>query len=253
MPFTFAHPLYAAPLKRIAPRMFSLTGLVLGSMSPDFEYFIALEPHQTIGHTATGLLQQALPLSLLLAFMFHCIVKNALIEHLPSCRGWSARAKTLAQAYPWRFDSWRDWLVFAVSVAIGFYSHVFIDGFTHATGAYVQRLSMLQQPLLLELPAYKILQHGLSLIGLSTGLLVVFRLLKRMPAKHSETSAPSARNKLFYWGIVAATTVATVMGKLLVTSSSNVIGIFVVAIISGCVLGVLLASIVVMVKNKYSH
>lgn len=253
MPFTFAHPFYAAPLKRIAPRMFSLTGLMLGSMSPDFEYFIALEPHQTIGHTAAGLLQQALPLSLLLAFLFHCIVKDALIEHLPSWQGWSGRAKTLAQSYSWRFRHWRDWLVFALSVAIGFYSHIFIDGFTHATGIYVQQFPMLLQPLLLDIPVYKMLQHGLSLIGLSAQLLIVFLLLKRTPANYSEPAGPSTRKKLFYWGIVAATAVATVIGKLLITTSTNVIGIFVVASISGCVLGVLIASIIVMVKNKYSH
>ncbi|MCU6713201.1 DUF4184 family protein [Paenibacillus sp. J5C_2022] len=253
MPFTFAHPLYAAPLKRLAPGMFSLTGLVLGSMSPDFEYFIALEPYQRIGHTAAGLLLQALPLSLLLAILFHCIVKNALIAHLPSWQGWRGRARALAHAYPWRFGHWRDWLVFAVSVAIGFYSHVLLDGFTHATGIYVQKFPILQQPVLPELPLYKILQHGLSLIGLSAGLLIIFLLLKRMPANPSEAAGPSARNKLFYWGIVAATAVATVSGKLLITSSANVIGILVVASLSGCVLGVLIASLVVMVKNKYNH
>ncbi|SEP14833.1 DUF4184 family protein [Paenibacillus sp. OV219] len=55
MPFTFAHPAYALPLKFINPRYLSATGLVLGSMAPDFEYFLTLEPHQTIGHSFSGL------------------------------------------------------------------------------------------------------------------------------------------------------------------------------------------------------
>jgi hypothetical protein len=50
LPFTFAHPSSSFPIKCIKPRYFSLVGLILGSMSPDFEYFIALEPYQIIGH-----------------------------------------------------------------------------------------------------------------------------------------------------------------------------------------------------------
>ncbi|OAB48362.1 hypothetical protein PBAT_01615 [Paenibacillus antarcticus] len=98
MPFTFAHPLYAAPLKLLKPKYMSLTGIILGSMAPDFEYFIALEPYQSIGHTTKGFFIQAIPLSILLAFVFHLLIKVPLTRNLPSlfdmdniyglCRDW---------------------------------------------------------------------------------------------------------------------------------------------------------------------
>lgn len=59
MPFTISHAIYAIPIRHIMPKYFSVMGLILGSMSPDFEYFIYLEPYVTIGHSIQGLLFQA--------------------------------------------------------------------------------------------------------------------------------------------------------------------------------------------------
>jgi hypothetical protein len=42
MPFTFAHPAIVLPLKHLPKRWYSLTGLIIGSMTPDFEYFIRM-------------------------------------------------------------------------------------------------------------------------------------------------------------------------------------------------------------------
>ena len=40
MPFTPAHPAIVVPLVRWKPRVFVLSALIVGSMSPDFEYFV---------------------------------------------------------------------------------------------------------------------------------------------------------------------------------------------------------------------
>ena len=40
MPFTFSHPAAVLPLRLLPRHWFSLTGLVIGSMVPDFEYFL---------------------------------------------------------------------------------------------------------------------------------------------------------------------------------------------------------------------
>ncbi|WP_220463965.1 DUF4184 family protein [Adhaeribacter radiodurans] len=39
MPFTFSHPAIVLPLTLLLRKWYSLTGLVIGSLTPDFEYF----------------------------------------------------------------------------------------------------------------------------------------------------------------------------------------------------------------------
>lgn len=243
MPFTFAHPLYAAPLKLAKPGWFSLTGLILGSMSPDFEYFIALEPYQTFGHSGLGLLLQAIPLSLLLAWMFHYVIKIPLADHLPGSLGLSGKTKGLIERHPWRMAKWRDWLVFLVSVVIGFATHVFLDAFTHLHGYFVVRWTLLNE-MLLGYSVYKLLQHGLSLTGLAVfGIMALLWLIRPAPASAGNQGSVSAQAKWMYWSIVALTVVATVACKLLFSASGNYIGMLVVSPISGFWLGLAVASV----------
>ena len=89
MPFTLVHPIAVLPLKRARPRWFSLTGLVIGSMGPDFEYFLRWAAHSTVAHSVTishglpALLFFNLPMVLLLSFLLHDLVKQPLLRHLP--------------------------------------------------------------------------------------------------------------------------------------------------------------------------
>lgn len=244
MPFTFAHPLYAAPLKLVKPGLFSLTGLTLGSMSPDFEYFIALEPYQTIGHSLKGLLFQALPLCVLLALLFHHVVKKPLAEHLPSILGLDGRARRLVRLYPWEMSSGKRWFIFLLSVVIGFFSHLFVDAFTHEHGIVVTKWPLLREEVL-GMPVYKLLQHGLSLLGLLCIAVFVFAVLRRVGAEEpaSDTGGAGYRSKIRYWGMAAAVTVITVCVKLLFSSGGNLIGILVVSPITGFLLGLLVASV----------
>jgi len=243
MPFTFAHPLYAAPLKLAKPGWFSLTGLTLGSMSPDFEYFIALEPYQTFGHSGLGLLLQAIPLSLLFAWVFHHVIKVPLADYLPGSFGLSGKAKGLIRRHPWRMARWRDWLVFLVSVVIGFGTHVFLDAFTHLHGYFVVRWPLLNE-MLLGYPVYKLLQHGLSLTGLAVfGMMALVWLIRPASEAVRNQGSVSAQAKWLYWATVALTVIATVACKLLFSSSGNYIGMLVVSPISGFWLGLAAASV----------
>ena len=83
MPFTFAHPAIVLPLHALQRRCFSLTALVAGSLSPDFEYFLRMQIHSSHIHTLWGLLYFDLPLGLILAFLFHNIVRDPLLDNLP--------------------------------------------------------------------------------------------------------------------------------------------------------------------------
>lgn len=250
MPFTFAHPLYAAPLALLRPQYVSATGLILGSMSPDFEYFIWLEPYQSIGHTTKGLFLQAIPLCIVFAYLFHYIIKQALAENLPGYAQLDRRAQHLIRR--WRLGSVQAWLVFIISVIIGFYSHVLIDGFTHASGLFVGKYHSLQQELF-GIPLFKWLQHSLSMAGLALEAVWLWIMLRRRgspPAIHG--AQLHYKHKIRYWLIVLTTAVVTVLLKLMLTSSTNIIGILVVAFLSGLLLGVLLSSIIYRIGRARS-
>ena len=84
MPFTFSHPAIVLPLTYFPKKWFSLTGLVIGSLTPDFEYFLRMRIKSNYSHTIDGLFWFDLPLGLLLAFIFHDIVRNSLFDNLPT-------------------------------------------------------------------------------------------------------------------------------------------------------------------------
>jgi hypothetical protein len=44
MPFTFAHPAAVLPLRRFCPDRLVWSALVIGTVSPDLEYFVRLAP-----------------------------------------------------------------------------------------------------------------------------------------------------------------------------------------------------------------
>ncbi|NMO96439.1 DUF4184 family protein [Paenibacillus lemnae] len=242
MPFTFAHPVYAAPLKYIRPDFLSLTGLVLGSMSPDFEYFLMLEPYQSIGHSLTGLLIQAIPLSILFAWLFHHHIKKPLSLHLPSLFKLDRRAYHLVGE--WRLKSMKDWIVFLISVIIGFYSHIVIDAFTHVNGYAVQRLPFLGEVMLFQLPLYKLLQYGLSLAGLLALVIWILIRLSRSSFSKQGMGMPTIMpgQKISFWLLAFLIAAVVTVLKLTFTSSTNRIGILVVAPISGLALGLAVVS-----------
>jgi len=238
MPFTFAHPLFIWPIKYLKPKYISLTGLILGSMSPDFEYFIALEPYQTIGHTHMGLLLQALPLSVILLLLLQVVMRPFSL-HLPSVFDLDMKSIQLIRYFNYR--SVMSWMVFLVSVVAGFYSHIFIDAFTHQSGYFVQQFSILQSSFV-GLPLYKWLQYSLGLVGLGVQFVVIVWIYSKTESATRSTLVTS-KQKLTYWLLVAIIAVGVVVAKLTFTASSNMIGILIVSSISGVIVGIIIASL----------
>jgi len=246
LPFTFAHPLYIAPLKAAKPAYFSLTGLCLGSMSPDFEYFIALEPYQTIGHSFTGLIYQAIPMSIVLAYLFHYVVKVPLAKNLPAMGNLDHKVYSLTSQ--WKLNTVQSWIVFLVSVIIGFYSHILIDACTHYSGMFVTQYTVLRETIA-GIPLYKWFQRVLSIIGLIIEAMLLYHFVNKV--KMSPAYSGVAKElKITYWSIVLLCTFVSAALKLIFTSSTNYIGITVVSPISGFMLGILIASILFHVYTK---
>jgi len=83
--------------------------------------------------------------------------------------------------------------VFAYSAILGMLTHLAWDAFTHRTGFVVQAVPFLQKAIWiggLQVPVYKILQHGTTLVGLAAIVWFLLRQSKRaniQPAEERKT------------------------------------------------------------------
>jgi hypothetical protein len=241
MPFTFSHPAIVLPLAYLPKRWFSLTGLIIGSLTPDFEYFFRMTAASYYSHTWAGLLWFDVPLGIGLAFIFHQIIKKSLIENLPFFL--KARATDLL-ALDWQTYFKHNWAVVVLSILIGAASHLLWDGFTHAHGFFVENLPILSQKILIlnySIGIYKFLQHGSTLLG---GILILWSIL-RIPVEASVRDTFDWR----YWWMIGGITVFVVVLRLLFGLSFSDYGAIIVSSISGFLLGLVLISFWVKTEN----
>ncbi|MBD2871210.1 DUF4184 family protein [Paenibacillus arenilitoris] len=243
MPFTFSHALYAAPLKKAVPRL-SATGLILGSFAPDFEYFIAMVPFRSVGHSIDSFILMAFPLCVALAFAFHRIVLPSLHEFLPGYGRIDRFAK--ASVRPWKLASASDWIVFFLSAFIGFISHLFLDNWTHASGWFVVRLPLLRATLAGD-ELYHILQLSLSALGIALPAYLLFRKWRIWQRANQGRSADAGGSgiKRFKsnWLLLLAVSFALFAGKLISTGDYMILGVWIVAPITASLVGLFAASL----------
>lgn len=161
MPFTFCHPAIILPFLALKSRWFSATALFVGAMSPDLEYFTRMKIMASIGHDWICGLVLCLPLGLLYCFVYHLLVRNLLIEHLPK---YFRERFEIYKDFQWVTFFKKNSIIVIISFIIGFYSHLFWDAFTHEWGFFVRLIPFLKTELL-EIPLYKILQHFSTLMG----------------------------------------------------------------------------------------
>jgi len=195
MPFTFSHPAIILPLTSVKKWPFSFTGLVVGSIVPDFEFLFRLRETEIFAHTPVGIIVFDLPFAIILSFVFHGIIRNTLILNLP--------IPLQQRLYPFTAFNWnvyfkRHVLNFFISVAIGLGSHFFLDAFTHAYGVFVTNTILLRttvQVLFYTIPVYYILQLLLSLCGAMYIGWFVFTIKKVAVAQ-------AQNNPLRYWLLI---------------------------------------------------
>lgn len=206
MPFTFSHPAIILPLTWLPRQWYSLTGLVIGSMIPDFEYFLRMKIQSNYSHTISGLFWFDLPLGLLFAFIFHNIIRDSLIDNLPAAL--SSRLSVFKQ-FNWNRQVKNQWLVIIISLLIGAGSHLFWDSFTHTHGYFAQSIPLLTNMvsiLGIQIPVLKILQHTSTLFG---GIIIAYAIF-RLPAIQ-DAKKPINRK---YWIILTALTFTIITVRL---------------------------------------
>ncbi|MCV9933635.1 DUF4184 family protein [Flavobacterium sp. LS1R47] len=230
MPFTFSHPAIVLPF--LKNKKLSATGLVIGSMSPDLEYFFRMKMQGDIGHTFLGVFLVDIPLGILIAFLFHQIIKRPLIDNLPDF--FKQRLFVLKESNWLNYFKSNIWIVI-VSFIFGILSHTFWDSFTHINGYFVERISFLGGELY-SIPVYKITQHLSSLIGM--GLILFYSY--KLPIRIEE------RNKinLNYWFSVIGISVIILSVRFAFGMTFKQIGSVVVSAISSLFLALIFAGLI---------
>lgn len=195
MPFTLAHPAAVLPLLRKARPWMSATGLILGSMAPDFEYFLRLRPGGGYGHSLLGLLLLDVPLTLVVVGLFHGIIRKPLVRNMPTfLRNRLGRFNKHA----WPISNlWSPRLI--LGIIIGGLTHIAWDDLTHSRGPVARHFSPLYHPVL-EKPLFVWLQYASSLVGILAILLYVWLL----PVRPTLPRPAARRQALFWVGVVGS-------------------------------------------------
>lgn len=225
MPFTAAHPAIILPLLR--SRYFSATALVIGSLSPDFEYFFKMGVNSEFSHTLGGLFYFDLPVTLILALIFHLIIKKNLIRNMPPFL-----QVRLQEMYYLDFVKYlkEHKLIFLVSALTGAGSHIFWDSFTHNNTFFTNILPFYKSTFIpyggVRYPLFYALQNISTVLGLA---IVMIYLLTIKPGTMRRTFNP----KLSYWFILMFITLAIYILRFALDPSDYILGNAVVSSISG--------------------
>jgi len=235
MPFTPAHPAILLPIIRW--RYASATALIIGSMAPDFEYFFRMSVKGTHGHTLWGMLYFDLPVTFLLAWLFHGVVKRNAIHNMPVILQRKFQ-DTLALDFMPYFK--RHAIIFAASALVGTASHLLWDSFTHNNGYFARELPIYRGTYVpydgVNYPLFYALQNISTGVGLTIVLIYVMMI---KPAADAVTYKP--RN--IYWILLVFITGAVVAVRFMVKPDYT-LGNSVVCTISGLLLALVLCGLI---------
>src|SRR6202050_3072102 len=98
MAFTISHAAAVLPFSRPLARWRLLSAAVIGSMVPDFGWFMPLRPARFETHSVLSLLSFCLPVGLATYWIFQRLMKVPLVELLPA-RGPSRWREAAAPAH----------------------------------------------------------------------------------------------------------------------------------------------------------
>ena len=216
MPFTPAHAAAALPFVRfLVP-----SALVVGTMAPDFEYFLRFAPGGGFGHTIPGAFLLSLPLALLVLWTFHLLLKDPLVLLCPE----GFRRRIQAHAVPFRFGGPARFLFIVVSALAGIATHLMWDSFTHRDTWPYRHFHLLaeeaQVPLLGPFVHFGILQLGSSALGIVIVLAWIAYWYRTTTPIGTDRAAgvPASRRILILAGITAVAAVGGVIRAAMVAA-----------------------------------
>jgi len=240
MPFTFSHPAIVLPFLKIRHASISMSALIIGSITPDFEYFIRMKLSGRYSHSLEGMFFLDLPLACIIALTFHQVVKKSLIDNLPGY--FYTRLVSLRN---FEFTSYlRQYLwLFLLWLLIGIASHILWDSFTHANSYFVDYISFLSTPIAIDgfpqWPLFRYLQHASTIVG--GGFLIVF--FHRLPKDEQKNNV-----SIKFWIILVM--IAVIAFTVRASFGFEYLGDIVTVIISSVFIGLITSSILIRIFSS---
>jgi hypothetical protein len=236
MPFTAAHPAIVLPFARI--KNIPLSVLVIGSITPDFEYFIKMKLTGRYSHTLEGIFLLDLPVAIVLCLLFHQLIKVPLINNLPSylkCRLMPLQQFNFVQHFK------NNFLHVIIGLFIGIFSHIVWDSFTHAEEVFVVQSVWLSGPLFSaypSIPVFKVLQHISTLVGSS----ILIFYFHRLPVHKADVSL-----QVSYWLVLGA--IAALAFSVRAWFTFEYFGDVVATLLSALCIGLIVSSFIYRVRH----
>lgn len=208
MPWTFAHPAAVLPIRRFSgPSRLSFAALVIGSMSPDFLYYVGRFDLANFTHTPFGVLLVCLPAGLLVLSVALWL-RGAIAQILPQPH----RDVLLAHSALPHFTL-RSLSLAAASLMLGAATHVLWDAFTHEGRFFVKHIEFLRVPLFAafnrEFHVFNIIQHASTALGVALLVGVYCRHARRFGSFTALTTADLRR-----YGVLVVIALAAIVCAL---------------------------------------
>ncbi|KMQ49586.1 conserved membrane-spanning protein [Chitinispirillum alkaliphilum] len=249
MPFTGSHPAAAIPFSKLG---LVLSALIVGSITPDIEYFLWFSTDR-FSHSFAGIFIYSIPVGLLILLVFHKILKLPLLWLLP---GYFQRRLTGVSSQ-FHFLPLRRFLNILFSLFIGILTHIIWDNLASREGWVSQNVAFLRMEIITfqfgTLTLIGAVRHGSSLLGLALILVWLYSWFRgAKPSRNSLFRYSSGKSgTLFILFILISSVIAGV-----IIASLNISGIhglnslvlyfelFIVAAISATIFQVLTYSVI---------
>jgi hypothetical protein len=244
MPFTPAHPAIVLPLIYLPRKWISMTALIIGSVIPDAEAYLRMYSEKGLSHSWTGFFLFGIPFGLLLAFVFHNIVRDPLINNLPSF----LQKKFLKfKEFNWNRGFVKNWPVVFISLIIGGASHFLWDSFSHFDGWLFKNYPGLRGNIFLfdrELEIPYLIQYISSLIG----VIIILIFIIRLPS--SKKIATHSISLKFWASVLVVSTIIFIPRRIRLPVNS--MDDMIIAIISAFALALIFVSLFFKPRNSGS-
>ena len=201
-----------------------MTALVIGSITPDFEYFMRMQQDSYYSHTWKGIFWFDLPLGLLLVYLFDIVVRKEVIKSLPKF----LNRRFARFSYSARdLNNGKDFLFVLLSLLIGILSHLIWDKLTHRSVRLIDQEEH-----------YNAFWEANSIAG----AIVIAAVVLKMPAGNTIQQ----NNIFFYWLMVSVITLTVIYIRFLSTNGIRELGI---SAIVGFLSGLIIASLLQKTKK----
>ena len=170
MPFTISHAAAVLPLQKTR---LPLAALMIGSMSPDFAYFLPGDPLRELTHSVAGIFWFCWPVSFGIWLLFVRVLEEPTRALLPD--HWHDRFAASDREF-----SLRVFVLASLAIVLGAATHILWDSFTHRGTAVVDAFPALHA-VAFHLHGWRIrwfmlLQHLSSVLGFLALLIWAWRL-----------------------------------------------------------------------------